>query len=66
MTLFQAEKRDRGFEYLLILPVSRLKIFLYKYLPRLVALVILVAALAFFAGMSFKAILIPLLVVQAA
>ena len=35
--MFLWEKRDKGFEYLLTLPISRLKLFIYKLVPRFVA-----------------------------
>ena len=60
ITLFQTEKRDRGFEYMLTLPVSRLKIFLYKYLPRLAILVLLIVALVTLSGFSYKLMFPPL------
>lgn len=41
-TIFQPEKRDKAFEYLFSLPVSRVKIFLIKLISRLVILILLV------------------------
>ena len=47
-TIFQSEKKDRAFEYLFSLPVSKLKIFLMKLIPRLVILILLVIILILF------------------
>jgi hypothetical protein len=44
LTLFQSEKKDRAFEYLFSLPLSRLKIITYKILPRLSLLLLLIIA----------------------
>lgn len=49
-TIFQSEKKDRAFEYLLSLPVSRSEILKIKIFPRLVMLLALIAILAFFTG----------------
>jgi ABC-type transport system involved in multi-copper enzyme maturation permease subunit len=38
VSIFQSEKKDRAFEYLFSLPVSKLKILLYKILPRFILL----------------------------
>lgn len=38
--MFLWEKRDKGFEYLLTLPISRLKLLFYKLLPRFVVLML--------------------------
>ncbi len=48
LTIFQWEKKDRAFEYLFSLPLSRLQILMYKILPRLVILLILIIASTFF------------------
>ena len=42
LTLFQSEKKDGAFEYLLSLPLSRLKIITSKILPRLSLLLLLI------------------------
>jgi len=42
LTIFQSEKKDRAFEYLFSLPLSRFQILMYKFLPRLVLLLILI------------------------
>lgn len=47
-TIFQSEKKDRAFEYLFSLPVSRSKILLMKLIPRLVILILLVIISIFF------------------
>ncbi len=64
LTLFQAEKRDRGFEYMLTLPVSRFKIFCYKYLPRLAVLVVAIIGMVLFSGFS-RDLAFPLICMQA-
>ena len=43
-TVFQAERKDRAFEYLFSLPLTRKKIILAKILPRLGLLLVLVGA----------------------
>ena len=43
-TVFQAERKDRAFEYLFSLPLTRRKIILAKILPRLGLLLVLVGA----------------------
>lgn len=42
LTIFQLEKKDRAFEYLFSLPLSRFKIILYKIFPRFLFLLILI------------------------
>jgi ABC-type transport system involved in multi-copper enzyme maturation permease subunit len=51
-TIFQSEKKDRAFEYLFSLPVSRFEILKTKILPRLVMLLALIVILAFFTGLK--------------
>jgi len=41
VTIFQAEKKDRAFEYVLSIPVSKLKILKSKILPRILSLTFL-------------------------
>lgn len=41
VTIFQAEKKDRAFEYVLSLPISKLEIFKNKILPRILSLTFL-------------------------
>lgn len=48
LTIFYSEKKDRAFEYLFSLPLSRLQIFIYKVLPRLVILLVLIVVSTFF------------------
>lgn len=43
LAMFQTEKRDNGFEYLLTLPLSKLKVFMFKWLPRLAVLLVVSA-----------------------
>lgn len=54
-TIFQSEKKDRAFEYLLSLPISRLRIIINKILPRILILLFLIIVLASFS--SFKLLL---------
>ena len=49
-TVFQSEKRDRAFEYLLSLPVSRLQIIAFKVLPRLFFFGLIFVLLVFISG----------------
>lgn len=49
-TIFQSEKKDRAFEYLYSLPVSRFEILKIKIFPRFVMLLVLIVILAFFTG----------------
>jgi len=51
-TIFQSEKKDRAFEYLFSLPVSRFEILKIKILPRLMMLLALIVILAFFTGLK--------------
>lgn len=62
-TIFQSEKKDRAFEYLFSLPVSRSKILLLKILPRLVTLIFLVIILALFFKVDLSIFGITFLVV---
>ncbi|NIM11834.1 MAG: hypothetical protein GTO45_06920 [Candidatus Aminicenantes bacterium] len=39
LAMFQSERKDKGFEYLLTLPLSKLKLLIFKMLPRLSVLV---------------------------
>jgi hypothetical protein len=48
LTIFQSEKKDRAFEYLFSLPLSRFQILIYKVLPRLVILLVLIAVSTLF------------------
>jgi hypothetical protein len=41
LSMFQWERKDKGFEYLLTLPLSKLKLLIFKMLPRLSILFIL-------------------------
>jgi len=47
-TIFQSEKKDRAFEYLFSLPVSRSKILLMKLVPRMSILILLIIILQLF------------------
>ncbi len=48
LTIFQSEKKDRAFEYLFSLPLSRFQIIMCKVLPRLALLLGLIIASALF------------------
>jgi ABC-type Na+ efflux pump permease subunit len=48
LTIFQSEKKDRAFEYLFSLPLSRFQIIMCKILPRLMLLLILITASTLF------------------
>jgi len=48
LTIFQSEKKNRAFEYLFSLPLSRFKILLYKIAPRFMFLLLLITASVFF------------------
>jgi ABC-type transport system involved in multi-copper enzyme maturation permease subunit len=62
-TVFQSEKKDRAFEYLFSLPVSRSKILLMKILPRLVILIFLVLILVLFFKLNLSAFGIAFLLI---
>jgi len=48
LTIFQSEKKNRAFEYLFSLPLSRFKILMYKIAPRFMFLLLLIIASIFF------------------
>ena len=50
--MFLWEKRDKGSEYLLTLPMSKLKIFIYKFLPRFLLLALLAVLSHLFFGIN--------------
>jgi ABC-type transport system involved in multi-copper enzyme maturation permease subunit len=54
-TVFQAERKDRAFEYLFSLPLTRRKIILSKILPRLALLLILGGTATIVVGRSLPA-----------
>ncbi len=64
LTLFRAEKRDKGFEYVLSLPISHCKLFLYKIAPRFILLLIILAIGMIFLNMSFIGVGLPLVGLQ--
>jgi ABC-type multidrug transport system permease subunit len=64
VALFRAEKRDKGLEYMLSLPLSRFKIFLYKLLPRFIFLMALAGVLSLFSEFTFKITVVPLIFLQ--
>lgn len=48
--IFQSEKKDRAFEYLLSMPLTRVKIMIYKIFPRISILALLIIVLVVFSG----------------
>ena len=64
LAIFQTERRDKGFEYLLTLPVSKLKIFLAKIVPRFVVLSVLAGIALLFLDITFEEVVIPLIFLQ--
>lgn len=56
LTVFQSERKDRAFEYLFSLPLSRLEAIRYKIAPRFLFLLLLIIASIFFS--IFKNVLI--------
>lgn len=64
LAMFYRERKDKGFEYLLTLPYSKLRIFLYKVVPRVVVLTIMGSAMVIFMEMTVSDFLLPLLFFQ--
>lgn len=64
LAMFRSERKDKGFEYLLTLPYSKLKIFIYKLLPRLVVLLVLALLSVVFFKMTVVYWVIPLILLQ--
>ncbi len=64
LTLFQGERKDNGFEYLLTLPYSRLRILVTKWLPRFLVLVSLAMLTAGIFNHPMKKWLIFLVIFQ--
>jgi len=64
--MFLGEKRDKGFEYLLTLPVSRLKLLIYKLLPRFVVLMLYLVTWALVFNMPIKDYMVVLIFIQLA
>ena len=56
LTIFQSERKDRAFEYLFSLPLSRFEAIRYKIAPRFLFLLLLIIASVFFS--IFKNVLI--------
>lgn len=52
LAMFQTERKDKGFEYLLTLPLSKLKLLIFKMLPRLSVLVFIGGGYAFLANVN--------------
>jgi len=64
--MFLWERRDKGFEYLLTLPLSRLKLFIYKLLPRFVVLMLLLGTWCLVFNMPVKEYIVVLVFIQLA
>jgi len=64
--MFLWEKRDKGFEYLLTLPISRLKLFIYKLLPRFAALIAMLGTWTLVFNMPVKDYIVVLIFIQLA
>jgi hypothetical protein len=64
--MFLWEKRDKGFEYLLTLPMSRLKLFIYKLVPRLIVLMLLLGTWALVFNMPVNNYIVVLIFIQLA
>lgn len=64
--MFLWEKRDKGFEYLLTLPISRLKLFIYKLLPRFVVLMAMLVTWALVFNMPVNDYIVVLIFIQLA
>jgi hypothetical protein len=66
IAIFKSERKDKSLEYLLTLPLTKFKIYMYKWIPRLVTLLVLSLALIIVFKMTIKGILIPLFFLQLA
>ena len=64
--MFLWEKRDKGLEYLLTLPMSRLTLFLCKLLPRMILLLVLLGAWGLIFQVSIKQLVVVLIFIQLA
>lgn len=64
LTLFRFEKQDRALEYVLTLPIGRLRMFFNKLLPRFILLLFLAALLVLFFHVSFESTILPLFLLQ--
>lgn len=64
LAMFKAERKDKGFEYLLTLPYSKGRIFLEKYAPRFLLLLVLGVVSTFFIDKTVVNWVIPLLLLQ--
>jgi hypothetical protein len=63
LAMFQSERKDKGFEYLLTLPLSKLKVLVLKMLPRLSVLVFIGGIYALLANVgNVKNYIIALLI----
>jgi hypothetical protein len=59
IALFKTEKRDKGFEYLFTLPLPRIKILLYKIVPRLAVLILLSMPVFMIFDFTFNGTAVP-------
>lgn len=64
--MFLWEKRDKGFEYLLTLPISRLKLLIYKLLPRMFVLMLLLGTWCLVFKMPVNDYIVVLIFIQLA
>lgn len=62
--MFLWEMRDKGFEYLLTLPMSRVKLFIYKLLPRMVVLLLFLGIWGLVFNQPLKGYLVVLVFIQ--
>lgn len=61
-TIFQTEKKDRAFEYLLSMPLTRMKIIIYKIFPRISILALMIIVMAVFSGFKINLIYVVQLI----
>jgi len=61
-TIFQSEKKDRAFEYLFSLPLTRMKIIIYKIFPRITILALMIIVMAVFSGFKINLIYVVQLI----
>jgi len=61
-TIFQTEKKDRAFEYLFSMPLTRMKIMIYKIFPRVSILALMIIVMAVFSGFKINLIYVVQLI----
>jgi hypothetical protein len=64
LSMFQSERKDKGFEYLLTLPMSKIKLLMNKMLPRLVVLVTVGTVTGLLLGASLEKFLLAMLILH--